>query len=275
MPDRTEDLAKDVKQLKDAIRQLANVLDDSNNFQQKKDPAEIVMIKSKNGDDLNLSFNKDFIRDLIDTAIDLDEVVKAGRNLSMDDSALFDFGSNNKQPREKTHPLAGEKGSLQMEFDQAKDNFKQISEKPKVRKWLDANSPLNKLALDINAQASSVFYVHEPSFAREELEKDLEEFISIAQGKLMDNQDISAIPQMLPTHRSNDTVSQYPFDQKEILKHKILKNLKEERPIVGKTQKGAIQVPVINNLIEQIEMMEDIPLDTLKKLKELGREIDR
>jgi hypothetical protein len=32
MPDRTEDLAKDVKQLKDAIRQLANVLDDSNNF---------------------------------------------------------------------------------------------------------------------------------------------------------------------------------------------------------------------------------------------------
>jgi hypothetical protein len=49
------------------------------------------------------------------------------------------------------------------------------------------NSPLDKLAEDIIKEAQEVFYVHEPSFAREELEKDLEDFINIAQSKLMDN----------------------------------------------------------------------------------------
>jgi hypothetical protein len=43
------------------------------------------------------------------------------------------------------------------------------------------------LAEDINTEADEVFYVHEPSFAREELEKDLEDFINLAQSKLMGN----------------------------------------------------------------------------------------
>jgi hypothetical protein len=65
-----------------------------------------------------------------------------------------------------------------------------------------------------------------------------------------------------------------PFESNEMIKNRILKNLKDERPMVAKTDKAHSLIPKINNLIEQIELCDDLPLETMIELKELCRQVD-
>lgn len=203
VPERQENLAQEVKKLQDAIRKLADAL--ACDLGKVEPPLPEICVKSQNLDGkLDVNFNKDKIRELIDAAIDLDEIVKAGRNISMDDSSLFDFGASQEKKKEKS-PLLGEKANLQKEFESSRKKFLELSKIPRSKKWLNENNPLDVLAENINSEADSINYVHEPTLARQQLEKSLEDFINLSQSKLIDNQDISEIADVNPTQRSLDT----------------------------------------------------------------------
>ena len=97
----------------------------------------------------------------------------------MDDSSLFDFGASQEKKKEKS-PLFGEKANLQKEFESSRKKFNDLSKTPLSQKWLKENKPLDTLAENINSEADSINYVHEPSLARQELEKNLEDFINLS-----------------------------------------------------------------------------------------------
>lgn len=215
MPERQENLAQEVKKLQDAIAKLADALSCDVANVQPPIP-EILLIKSQNQDGkVADNFSKDNIRELIDAAIDLDETVKAGRNISMDDSSLFDFGASQEKKKQKS-PLLGEKADLQNDFESSRKKFAELSKVPRSKKWLKENPPLDTLAENINSEAESINYVHEPTLAREQLEKNLEDFINLSQSKLIENQDISEIADANPTQRGLDT-SAFPQETPEAI----------------------------------------------------------
>lgn len=208
-------------------------------------------------------------RNMIEAAIDIDEVIKAAKNTSF----ITDVTHPEHSP---TSTLDGEKGALQREYDASKDKFGECFKDYPTQNFLKQNPVLGSLAKEILKLGEEVFQIHENNPTRDSLERNIEEFIEVAQTTLLNSNDISEIPKFLPSHRSVIESNRLSNQEKNnLLKSIIIRNLKKMRSFNDKSRRGDSLNEEIENLIYKFNLSKIPNLELVNELKEFLRVMDQ
>ena len=257
LPERESDLHDNATHLLEAIARLGEAL---NSELLNEDPELAERLKESN-------------KSLLDAAIDLDEAIKAAKNIP---------GSARRRRGTADYPnyssMRGERGQIQKEYDDSKDKFEDETNGNGAKEFLEENPLLKSAADKILELTGDVFQIHENVPARDALEKAVEDFIELAQNKLMDVDDeISRIPKQPDPEQGGQAIDSQrltPDEKKKLLKDIIIKNLINCSGYGDKLADSDPRVGTkINRLIDQVQQSEILPLQTAKNLKEFCRKM--
>lgn len=206
-------------------------------------------------------------RNMIEAAIEMDEVIKAAKNNSFE-SERSEVQSENESDDE-------EKDMIQREYDASKGKFCDSVDNREAKGFLKQNPVLKSLAEDIVKLGDRVEKINDNNPTRDTLERTVEDFIEAVQDQLSNNQNAQEMPQVFPSQRSDLESARLSDEEKNnLLKSIIIRNLKKMKNYNKKVPEGNTYNHEIDDLISDLTFCNVPNLDLIKTLKDFLRKMD-